>query len=153
MAEPTRYSPDDYWKCIPPHYAKNFEPHWAVKIYLDPRGNFDKDSLVRGRTELFEGVAEHERMDRALCFFDFEVPGWIPTWFPSHVGERKLSPAERLEWFDQAMTELCDLRTGSDAAWDEKQRFVAIALVELYELARHGEVPLPAGATTAEPRP
>lgn len=142
MAEAKRYGPDDYWKCMPPHYAKNFEPHWAVKIYLDPRGAFNKDTIKHHTTNAFEAIAEQERIDRALCFFDMEFPGWVPKWFPVEAKGRSLSPWARLAWFNHAMTERCDPGSLSSKTWDEKQSAVAFALIELYELPRHGAIPV-----------
>jgi len=144
MAEkPVKYLPDEYWKWWPPRYEDNFEPHWAMKIYLDPRGEFDKDSLVSERGTVFDQMARQEHVDLALCFFDFEVPGWLPSWFPSVWEGHNFSPQERLAWFDELVRTQCVLEWSEEVPLTEKQRDVAAALVFLLELTESLELPLP----------
>ena len=141
--KPLRYPPDEYWKCWPPNYANNFEPHWAIKIYLDPRGDFDKDSLVPERGPVGDLLSRQEHVDLALCFFDSAVPGWLPRWFPFEYEGHTFSPQERLAWFDELINTECILGWSEEVTWTEKQRDVARALILLLELTESLDLPLP----------
>jgi hypothetical protein len=144
MAEkPSKCLPDEYYKWWPPHYENNFEPHWAIKIYLDPRGEFDKDSLVPERGTVFGQIARQEHVAKALCFFDFDAPGWIPSWLPSEWEGHKFSPQERLAWFDELIKTQCTLGWSEEVTLTEKQRDIAEALIFLLELTESLKLPLP----------
>ena len=141
--KPSKCLSDEYWKLWPPHYENNFEPHWAIKIYLDPRGEFDKDSLVPDRGTVFDQMARQEHVDKAVRMFDFDAPGWTPCWLPSIWQGHKFSAEERLAWFDELIKAQCTPGWPEQVTLTEKQRDIAEALIVLLELTESLKLPLP----------
>ena len=99
--------------------------------------------MVPERGTVFDQMGRQEHVDRALCFFDFACPGWLPSWLRSVWEGHQFNPQERLAWFDELTKTQCTLGWSEEVTLTEKQRDVAEALMFLVELTESLKLPLP----------
>ena len=126
----------------------NFEPHWAIKILLDPKG-IDLRELVRDREypTMDSLPSEPVTPEIAMGSFDTETEGWVPYWFPRTVEPQgnRLDSSSRLNWFDKALAYCAQtewLPIGSIGSIGSKQHAVALSLLwMLYEVELQGIPP------------
>jgi len=119
----------------------SFEPdqpqHWAVKLFLNPREEF-QDNLVPGRDYPTEVDSE-----KALGSFDPESLGWVPLWFPRYQDGNRLSPEQRLAWFDKALEHYAQEEWPPKGSLSSEKRAVALSLLHmLFEQELQG-IPVP----------
>jgi hypothetical protein len=113
------------------------QPHWAVALFLDPRGEF-QNNLQPG-----EDYPRSVDLDRALGMFDKESPGWVPYWFPDQRDGRNFDPSQRLDWFDKALAYYAQSDWLPEGSLSSRQRAVALSLLHmLYEEDLQG-IPTP----------
>ena len=116
-----------------------FEPdqpqHWAVKLFLDPREEFQNHLSERDYPEV--------DYYQALQSFDPESLGWVPLWFPREKNWEPLSPESRLDWFDKALAHYAQSEWPPKGSLNSRKRAVALSLLHmLFEQELQG-IPVP----------
>jgi hypothetical protein len=119
--------------------GQNLRPHWAIALFVEPTVEY-RDQFEPGKE-----YPANANYDRALGSFDETSPGWVPLWFPRNLpeGGRRLSPSERLHWFDKA------LEWYGREGWPpvgpliSMKRSVALALLHMESVVELGELPTP----------
>lgn len=142
----------EYWKIV---YHSEHEPHWAIRLLHDPRGQ-DWDALVEDGEYMELGRLPDEpvTLENALGFFDKEAPGWVPMWFPREVvydswreNERRvrLSAEERLDWFDKALAYYAQTEWPPTGSLQAQQRAVVLSLLRILYVVKleYGQIPTP----------
>ena len=124
-----------FWKSA---YDSDFEPHWAIQIFLDPR-----EELALVNSDLYPNVSQ----EQALGQFDIQVPGWVPRWFPRIIvtddSVIQLTPEQRLDWFDKALANYAQSEWPPTGSLNSKQQSVALSLLYMLAAQEYSEIPPP----------
>ena len=146
IGQPTRirFDDPDFWRKT---YHSQYDPHWATKILLDPRGDrLDSPEFMRDLApEISSRIDFH--LERALDWFDTDALGWVPRWFPKRLITedefRDLTPEERLAWFDKALAYYSVDDWPPSGQLGNKKRAVAKALLSMLRIHELDCIPPP----------
>ena len=132
----------EYWKFVS---GSEYEPQWAIKVLLDPRGDELDELVTEGEYPILGRVPDEPvTPERALGLFDKDSLGWLPLWFPREIEGRRLSPEERVAWFDKVLERYAQTEWPPSGSLSSRQRAVALSLLHmLYELELNGRIPTP----------
>ncbi len=141
-----------------PEYSKRapgsqFEPHWAIKLLHDPRGE-DWDNLAKPGEypEIGRFPDEPVTLERALGMFDCDSLGWLPYWFPRRKVLKRwtededripVGDEEHLVWFDKALAWYAQTEWPPEGSLPEKRRAVALALLYTLHGVESDSIPAP----------